>query len=57
MNMSMSVTRRLEPFSWSTATVAKPPERVIVDRKSAWNTVSPVPRPPKVRGFADSSRM
>lgn len=55
MNMSMSVTSRLDPFSWSKSTSEKPPERVIVDRKSAWNAVRPAPSSPKVVGFEASS--
>ena len=57
MNISMSVTSRLDPCRSSIGMVEKPPERVIVDRKSDWNTVCPASRCPKVLGLSNSSTM
>jgi hypothetical protein len=57
MNMSMSVTSRDEPFRSEIWMVEKPPDLVIMLRKSDWNTVGPAAMPPNVFGLSNSRTM
>src|SRR5690606_30891976 len=54
-NMSMQTTSMEEPFRSDISITLNPPERVIAERKNAWNVVSAASIEPKVRGLSYSS--
>lgn len=53
-NISMLAASRDEPFRSSISITLKPPERVIAERKNAWNVVSVASIDPNVLGLLNS---
>ena len=55
-NMSIEAASIEDPLRSPMFTTLKPPERVMAERKNAWNVVSPASIDPKVFGLSNSSR-
>ena len=53
-NMSIDAASIEDPFRSPMSTTLKPPERVMAERKNAWNVVSPASMDPKVFGLSNS---